>query len=283
MLPLPTEPFFWRLGDTEMRRVSPIRFYVLGHVHRLRELKVKDSPERAFETISIIKAILHEFSDTDDFRKWLPSTAERAKTLEASLDAAIKHVLSAHGSAVSRSVVEEIDAQLTAFDASLEDDLRRLPTYYVEEVGAYSTDLLLSSAENTFPKDLLEQMPPQAIEDFRQAGKCLAFDAGTACAFHVFRATDAMLRAYCRHFNAVPSGNSRDWGTHIRELRNVLNGTAGKRPNVRTIELIDSIRAQDRNPLVHPELNLDADGALLMFDLCKSAISLMAMDIRNAP
>jgi hypothetical protein len=127
-------------------------------------------------------------------------------------------------------------------------------------------------------------MPPQAIDDFDQAGKCLAFDAATACGFHVFRAIDGMLRKYCEHFGAVPKGNGRDWGTFIRELRCVLaDAAAARRPNVRTVELIDSIRAQDRNPLVHPELNLDSDGAVLMFDLCKNAISLMAMDIKNAP
>jgi hypothetical protein len=47
--------------------------------------------------------------------------------------------------------------------------------------------------------------------------------------------------------------------------------------------LLDSIRAVDRNPVVHPELNLDANGALAMFDLCKNAILLMAIDITNAP
>jgi len=63
----------------------------------------------------------------------------------------------------------------------------------------------------------------------------------------------------------------------------VLNNTsAPKKPNKRTIELLDSIRAVDRNPLVHPDLNLDHDGALLMFDLCKNVIGLMAVDMKNS-
>jgi hypothetical protein len=36
----------------------------------------------------------------------------------------------------------------------------------------------------------------------------------------------------------------------------------------------------DRNPVIHPEVDLDADTALAVFDLCKNAITLMALDIR---
>jgi hypothetical protein len=89
-----------------------------------------------------------------------------------------------------------------------------------------------------------------------------------------------MLRKYCDYFGAKPKGNGRDWGRYIGALRDLT--APAKTPNARTIELLDSIRAIDRNPLVHPELNLDSEGALMVFDLCKNAISLMALDIRNA-
>jgi hypothetical protein len=126
-------------------------------------------------------------------------------------------------------------------------------------------------------------MPAQAILDFRAAGSCLAYDLPTACGFHVYRATDAMLRHYCAHFGAIPKGTGRDWGRYIAALRDVLSGANAKKPNVRTVELLDSIRAVDRNPLVHPEQNLDNDGALIAFDLCKNAVCLMASDIKASP
>lgn len=211
----------------------------------------------------------------------LPNAAERAKTLNAIVSDTVPKLLRVPGAAVSRTIVDEIRGALSAFETSLDDDLRRLPTYFVEKIGAYSSDDLISRAENVFPTDIRSSLPQQAIEDFRMAGKCLAFDAATACGFHVFRAADAMLRAYCEHFDAIPKGNSRDWGTFIRSLREVPAGSP-KKPNPRTVELLDSIRAQDRNPLVHPELNLDSDGAVLMFDLCKNALSVMALDIKNS-
>ena len=56
-----------------------------------------------------------------------------------------------------------------------------------------------------------------------------------------------------------------------------------RKPNVRTVELLDSIRATDRNPVIHPEQDLDADTALATFDMCKNAIVFMALDIKGAP
>src|SRR5205807_4190220 len=106
----------------------------------------------------------------------------------------------------------------------------------------------------------------------------------TACGFHVCRATDEMLRRYCAHFGAVPKGSGRDWGRYIQALRDVLaNPPTTKKPNERTVDLLDSIRALDRNPLIHPEDNLDSDDALILFDLCKNAVALMVADIKKSP
>jgi hypothetical protein len=265
-----------------MQRVSQIHMYDLGQVTRLREMQIGDPPERALSILVVGRIALTMFVSLQEIDPLLPNALERAKILNTIINETVPKYLGAPGAAVSRGIVDEIRGALSAFETSLEDDLRRLPTYYVEKIGAYSSDDLISRAENVFPESIRSDLPQQAIEDFRMAGKCLAFDAATACGFHVFRAADAMLRAYCGHFNAMPKGNGRDWGTFIRALRDVP-ANAPKKPNPRTVELLDSIRAQDRNPLVHPELNLDSGGAVLMFDLCKNALSLMALDIKNSP
>jgi hypothetical protein len=256
--------------------------YDLGQVTRLREMQIGDPAERALNILVVARIALAMFVNLQEIEPLLPNALERAKILTAIISETVPKYLGVPGAAVTRGIVDEIKGALSALETSLDDDLRRLPTYYVEKIGAYSSDDLIYRAENVFPADIRSSLPQQAIEDFRMAGKCLAFDAATACGFHVFRAADAMLRAYCGHFNAMPKGNSRDWGTFIRALRDVP-ANAPKKPNPRTVELLDSIRAQDRNPLVHPELNLDLDGAVLMFDLCKNALSLMALDIKTTP
>lgn len=269
----------WRsIEGTGMKRTNQMQMYRLGNLTRLRELDTKTDMPQRLGTMALAEIYLQQFVDDPLNPDLVPRAVERA----AELLAEIKKP----GTPNTANSISYVELLLSRFETSLEDDLTRLPTYLIERVGAYSIDQLIASAENVFPEKMRRKglIPDQAILDFKSAGACLAYDLPTACGFHVYRATDAMLREYCKHFNAVPSGNSRDWGTFIRELKKVvLDSTVTKKPNERTVELIDSIRSQDRNPLVHPELNLDSDGALLMFDLCKNAVSLMAIDIRNSP
>jgi len=265
-----------------MQRVNQMRFYRLGRISQLATLEAGQGGipyETFFEETFSIGLQLEGFIENEEYKRELPRAVEKALSLR-------KKILDIwNGRRVANDEdIHELHFLTLQFEASLDDELQRLHTYKVEPVGAHSFDRLVGAADMIFPENLRKTIiPEQASSDFRSAGRCLAFDLPTACGFHAFRATDAMLRKYCKHFDAVPSGNSRDWGTHIRELRTVLKGPATKKPNERTVELIDSIRAQDRNPLVHPELNLDSEGALLMFDLCKNAVSLMATDIKNSP
>jgi hypothetical protein len=262
-----------------MKRLNQMRFYHLGKIGILREINLPCSSDRFREITLLPSFILEMFAENEENKASLPIAVEKAQKIIGTLTQ-----IYTSGREVVDTDGHTVNFLLSQFETSLEDEFQRLPAYLVDPVGAYSFDRLIGAADTVFPENLRKALiPEQVATDFRSAGRCLAFDLPTACGFHAFRATDAMLREYCKHFGAVPSGNSRDWGTFIRELKKVLTSTATKKPNERTVELIDSIRAQDRNPLVHPELNLDSDGALLMFDLCKNAVSLMATDIKNAP
>jgi hypothetical protein len=249
----------------------------LGSLSRLRLMKVGDAFNDWKHEIMNAEVQLRLFAHIDGNAETVPNACKWASKFKDSL-AAFRSVDSPES--ISQTDVDDIRQVLDRFESALEDDLHNLPTYIIEKIGAYSIDSLISRADEAFPPSVTSKIPPGALKDFRSAGACLAFDLSTACGFHSFRATDAMLRKYCEHFGAVPKGNGRDWGRHIAALREV----AGQRkPNIRTIELLDSIRAIDRNPLVHPELILDREGALVVFDLCKNAISLMALDITNSP
>lgn len=267
----------WRAVEgTRMKRANQMQMYRLGNLTRLRE--IGDDKDRAslLGSLFVTELYLKSFLEDPQSTEMLPRAVERARELQGH----VKLITEKNG-AFSGSYLNLLLGQ---FETSLEDDLTRLPTYIIERTGAYSTDQLIGTAENVFANDLRENyIPAQAILDFRSAGRCLAYDLPTACGFHVYRATDAMLRRYCLHFGAIPKGTGRDWGRYIAALRIVLDGDGAKKPNVRTVELLDSIRAIDRNPLVHPEQNLDNDGALIAFDLCKNAVSLMASDVKASP
>jgi hypothetical protein len=230
---------------------------------------------------------LESFAEDEENQKSLPRTVEKAGYLRRYL-LEIHNTRSLNGTerSLNENEVEYFHNMVLQFETSLDDELQRLHTYAVDPVAAYSFDRLIGAADTVFPEEQRRKglIPEQALIDFRSAGRCLAFDLPTACGFHAFRATDEMLRAYCNHFGAHLKGHGRDWGRYITALRDVLeNVSVIKKPNKRTGELLDSIRATDRNPLVHPELNLDADGALQMFNLCQNAVSLMVRDITNSP
>ena len=264
-----------------MKRVNQMRLYRLGNLTRLRSLRAGDKADQGVNSVTVMLIQLRAFVDNEEYQKMLPAAVEKAATLSKILEE-----MYVFEETLSQNTINYAVSVLNTFETSLEDDLERLPTYEIEPVAAYSFGQLINAAETVFPENMRKEgiLGAQTILDFRWAGACLAFDLPTACGFHVFRATDAMLRKYCDHFGAVPKGSGRDWGRFIQALRDVLaNPAANKKPNVRTIELLDSIRAIDRNPLVHLELNLDSDGALLIFDLYKSAVSLMVVDIKSSP
>lgn len=258
-----------------MRRVNQIQIYRAGgRIAALRSIEVGDSSIRWMKVIGQVSLALDSF--ISDYKGTAPQSVERAQQLWDALSQVVKLGRIAEW---TQPLTDAVWEPLDRFETSLEDELERLPTFVTEPVGAYSFGQLIGAGDSVFPKIFREGVIPlQALEDFREAGACLAFDVGTACGFHAFRATDAMLQTYCRHFGVKLEGNGRDWGKYIKALRGTLFATP--HPNVRTIELLDAIRALDRNPLIHPEVNLTPDEALVIFDLCKNSISLMAMDIK---
>jgi hypothetical protein len=186
----------------------------------------------------------------------------------------------AHGK-LTESAQSLLGRAAVSFETALKHELNGLPTYVIEQVGIYDTDDLLTRADDAIAPDLKPSIPTASLEDFKKAGACLAFELHTASGFHGYRAVDAMLRAYCIHFaGSLPAG--RDWGKFITAVR-AIGIPMARVPNRRTVELIDRIRAEDRNPLIHPETDLDAEAASIAFDLCRSAIVFMATDMRNAP
>ncbi len=172
---------------------------------------------------------------------------------------------------------------ISEFQTVLSAELSTADTYTVSKKGIYSTADLIERAENALSASLRAEISGQAVNDFRQAGKCLAFDLFTATGFHILRATDAVLRIYYERFvGTKPKPKMRNWGAYTKILTKCANDpNKTLRPDVKTIALIDQIREMHRNPIIHPEDNLDEDKALVLFDVCKSAITAMACELKE--
>lgn len=160
---------------------------------------------------------------------------------------------------------------LSQFETILAAELQKHLTYLVSQIGGYSMPLLVSKAEVNLAEDALEIIAEGARKDFREAGRCLAFEVPTAAGFHAMRATERVLRQY---YQLVMKKDPErvDWGTCTQELKK-----AGA--NTKVVQVLDQIRDIHRNPLMHPQDFLTMKEAIGLFDIAKSAIGALAEEI----
>jgi hypothetical protein len=108
------------------------------------------------------------------------------------------------------------------FETIFRADLPRMTVFAAEQKGLYQTERLIDNAEDHFPAAVRKRLPKQAKTDLHFAGKCLAFDTPTACAFHVWRALEIVFGVYyvsitSRTFEDDKIG--RNWFKYIEALK----------------------------------------------------------------
>lgn len=167
------------------------------------------------------------------------------------------------------------------FQTVLSEELQTLATYHVTQKGIYSTDDLIAQAERILPVPILAKIDERVKEEIRQSGRCLAFDNATASAFHIIRATEVVLHKYYISVCKPKSKNKLDnWGAYISALHKLSEDSTAKkavREDVKKVEaLLQQIKDQDRNLVMHPEVVLSPDEAFTLFEIAKGAIMAMA-------
>lgn len=177
--------------------------------------------------------------------------------------------------------VSSLQRKLTAFEHVLAAHTKQAATYYAAKIGIFETGDLVERAEHVFPSDIRNSVPKSALDEYRSAGRALAFDMPTACAFHVARAIEIVLRVYRDKFVRTPAGKTM--GAIIRSLEQHAKNGVPPLPSARTLRQIDQIRDLDRNRIMHPEDTFTADLALIMFFNGISAITAMISEIRTMP
>jgi hypothetical protein len=121
-----------------------------------------------------------------------------------------------------------------------------------------------------FPADLSPKVP-EAIDDFQQATKCLAFELPTACGFHLHRGTESVLH---RYWDAVTGGKDRPRNRNIGDYLAALDqqnlGDARLKSSLRDLKDLH------RNPLIHPEHSLKSvDDAISLFGIVRTVVTEM--------
>ncbi len=176
-------------------------------------------------------------------------------------------------SPVTNQEVTLITGRKNWFEQCFEREYRYLDVFTVTPKGIYDTRLLISKPEEKFPIRVRAMLPQQTLDDLKQAALCFAFDIPTACAFHICRATEALMLAYYE----VLAGHrwnlkKRDWNSYIDHLK--------KEGAPETItNRLDEIRKTDRNVYTHPERNVTLEEVPIQFELCTGVIFQMASEM----
>jgi hypothetical protein len=167
--------------------------------------------------------------------------------------------------------------RIQTLETVLTNDMPDLSSYLVSQKGIYKTDDLIERADAHFHEELRTDIPDQAKADFREAGKCLAYEVPTACAFHLWRAVETVAQAYYVKLTGKTfeeGGVARNWGAYIKALE-----TAGA--DVKITEFLDHIRDKYRNPQMHPEETVSNQQAFGLFGAASSVISAMILGMQK--
>jgi hypothetical protein len=185
----------------------------------------------------------------------------------------IKRAVETPQEPLGASAVTALQKALNAFDIVLRNTLAFVPAYCVTPKGILSSVKLVNNAEEMFNPPVLLRMSKIAIGDVSAAGRCLAFNLPTSAGFHIIRALEAVVVDYIvRKTGARPT--KRDLGSYVDTLKK-------EKASDDVVFIIDQIRRLHRNPLMHPEDVLNADEAMDLFLLCRSAINTTISDMES--
>jgi hypothetical protein len=113
-------------------------------------------------------------------------------------------------------------------------------------------------------------LQPCLVFDVSQAGKALAYGLPTAVGFHLFRATESVLRRYHSH---VTGGKAppkiRSIVIYVRSIRAANCG------DEKILTTLDQMAKLHRNPLIHPKAVLTMNEGIATLGIARSAVTAM--------
>lgn len=276
-------PTWWSIPvkGGNMKRVNLTQYYVFGSViHRL--MAFPSTEEKPIDYyVTIIQSISWIRSFLDDEMIPMPISkkpANRLKEALVSLQSKIDLELSTekHFATKYSDEILRVNHAAKMFATVFLGELSEVRTYFVSQKRAYDTKALIESAETIFSETTWDGLPEKARDDIREAGKCLAFDLGTATGFHLTRAVESVVLQYLTILCPQKLGSLKSSEKNLGGYISLAKAHGGHEEICATL---DQFRALHRNPLIHPEESLSVDEALNMLGIAQSAIARIMRDI----
>jgi hypothetical protein len=173
--------------------------------------------------------------------------------------------------------IQALRAAVERFKNVFIADLEVLPVFLVSKKDNYDINLLIDKGNQLFPQSLGDKVP-EALPDAFEAGKALAFALPTACGFHVFRVTEAVLR---RFWDQASGGKERPSLQTMGNFAAVMEKE--KIGDAKIVESIKQMTKLHRNPLIHPDYILSEEEAIGILGMARSVIAPMLQVLPDAP
>jgi hypothetical protein len=269
-----------------MESLKPFWFYKMGaQLHPLGNLTKGTTVTSGYRTAEAAKDTLQAIIRNSPVP--FPRCRERAQGLVDDIVAIFKPP----DYEISESVLKEFASQVQNLEMLMAADVDDLDVFRVQPLRIYNTRKLLEGADERLSKLTRDEIGEGARDDLKEAGTCLAFHLFTAAGFHAVRAVEGVARKYHRIITRKAVGYDKTLGVVSSALRGRYDAEEGKwkqrkkkglRPHSglgNIAALLTQITDIYRNPIIHPEMVLDADQSLHVFDLSCNALEAMEGDL----
>lgn len=219
--------------------------------------------------------------------------AKEATTLVSNLETAEfpVSVAGAHELTAFRdSLSEEADKsrKLNSFEASrlgaIMDPLERIvhaeaqtKQIYVISETRFSLDSLTQHPNRMFADGVFAKLNLISKFDLYEAFSCLVFSRATAGAFHMLRASEAILRSYYEWTIKRGRDKNPTWANMVRTL------SLKRHKRASLLQKLDFIRTNYRNPTAHPDAVYSVVDLQDLIGLCIDVINEMTKDLPEPP
>ncbi len=127
---------------------------------------------------------------------------------------------------------------------------------------------LLFKVGSLFAKDVYDSLPFPIKGDFKEGGKCIAFELPTSAAFNILRGIEGLLRTLLKKIVPETDVSNLPWGPVIKSLRDLNDSNLSV-----LLDNCDRIRDNYRNPTIHPEKVYNIEEAQDLFMMCIGVVN----------
>lgn len=256
-----------------MTEFEPAWFYEFGYYLKPLLYLREDLPREVQVHLCTYATIGLILFDTEGSAKFLPKTRSQAAALKKELDVWSGLKKGDFGPRTNKDIPNLHD-WVKSLSQTLTDELGSLHVFCVEETGGLDVNLLISGFAAAYPVDTISLLDDIIKREVNDGGRCLAFGCHTASGFHMLRAVEIVVKAYViASSGSLPPIKQRNWGAYIDLLKN-SGASEG------SIDVLHVLKRK-RNPLMHAQDSLDAEGAIDIFSVCRSGIRTLISDVRD--